>query len=136
MLTKKRSIIAVILILVIAVVVYFVKVNQTVAPTGVPENSIVQSQPEQPTVSSGIKYLGEEGKTALELLKKNYIVKTKEYSGLGEFVTSINGNEPDPNEYYWSFYVNGKPAQVGASQYSTRPGDEIEWKLEKVENFK
>jgi len=82
-----------------------------------------------------VSYQGEDGKSALELLKKSNTTETKEYKGLGEFVTSINGLAGD-KENFWSFYVNGKQAQVGASSYITKSTDLIEWKYEKVGEYK
>lgn len=78
-----------------------------------------------------ISYQGEDGKNALELLKKSNTIETKEYKGLGEFVTLINGLAGD-NEHFWSFYINGKQSQVGASAYITKSTDLIEWKYEKI----
>jgi hypothetical protein len=72
-----------------------------------------------------------EGVAALALLKGTHTVQTKEYSGLGEFVESIDGTKPDKN-HFWSFYVNGKQAEVGAGAYVLKNGDRIEWKLEKI----
>ncbi len=78
-----------------------------------------------------IKYRGVEGTTALVLLKQKYQVETKEFSGLGEFVQSINGQQAG-SDNFWAMYVNGALSQVGASQYITKSNDTIEWKLEKI----
>lgn len=72
----------------------------------------------------------EGGKTALDLLRKTTQV---EMQGEGEnaFVTSINGRLADQSKKeFWAFYVNGKPAQVGAGSYILKAEDKIEWKLE------
>lgn len=53
----------------------------------------------------------------------------KEYTGIGAFVTEIQGRA-GTNEY-WILYVNGKSADTGISATHIRPGDVIEWKLEK-----
>jgi hypothetical protein len=60
---------------------------------------------------------------------------TKEYTGMGKFVEEINGvkNSPTTNEY-WGYYINGKSAQIGASSYILKEGDNIEWKYAKT-NF-
>lgn len=79
-----------------------------------------------------IRYGGVEGQNALALLKAGYVVETKDFSGLGEFVVSIDGVTPDPNRSFWSFYVNGSQSQVGASQYQTKASDVIEWKIEEI----
>jgi|SRR3989344_3844189 len=78
------------------------------------------------------KYEGEDGRSALEILKEKYTVETKEFTGIGEFVTSINGLKAEDNKNFWAFYVNGKQANEGAGSYKTKNGDIIEWKLEKI----
>ncbi|RJO59041.1 DUF4430 domain-containing protein [Candidatus Parcubacteria bacterium] len=75
-----------------------------------------------------VSYVGEAGKTALELLKSKFQGVTTKTSGQGEYVTGINGREAGEKEY-WGFYVNGKSAPVGAGQYQTKTDDQIEWKL-------
>ncbi|MDB5183125.1 MAG: hypothetical protein JWO47_909 [Candidatus Saccharibacteria bacterium] len=77
-----------------------------------------------------ITYKGVTGKTALEILKAQHTVTTKTYS-FGEQVTSIDGlagNGPK----YWTFYINGKMADVGAGTYQTAASDNIEWKWEQL----
>ena len=74
-------------------------------------------------------YAGQDGKTALELLKAVYPnTRTKVSGSLGEQVMGINGREAGSNEY-WQFLVNGKAADVGPSAYVTKSTDMIEWKL-------
>ncbi len=77
---------------------------------------------------SQISYDGQTGINAFVLLKKYATVQAKHYS-FGYLVTSINGiagNGPK----YWTFFVNGKEASVGASSYVTKNSDKITWKLE------
>jgi len=74
-----------------------------------------------------ITYEGEEGKTALELLKSRARVRTSS-SQLGELVEEINGVRSD-NGYYLIYYINGSMAKTGAGNYPTKTGDWIEWKL-------
>ena len=74
-----------------------------------------------------IAYEGEEGKTALELLKSRARVRTSS-SQLGELVEEINGVRSD-NGYYLIYYINGSMAKTGAGNYLTKTGDRIEWKL-------
>lgn len=59
----------------------------------------------------------------------------KEYSGLGFFVEEINGvrNNKDSRENYWIYYINGKKAEAGISNYIVKSGDEILWKYEEME---
>jgi hypothetical protein len=75
-----------------------------------------------------ISYDGKNGVNAFVLLKKYAVVQAKHYS-FGYLVTSINGvagNGPK----YWTFFVNGKEASVGASSYITKSSDTITWRLE------
>lgn len=76
-----------------------------------------------------VVYDGQEGKTALELLKQNAEVVTKD-SAYGPYVDSINSVQGGTDGKYWAFYVNGQMAQVGADAYQTKTGDKIEWKFE------
>ena len=73
-----------------------------------------------------------ENKTALDLLKMGHQVETKTFSGMGEFVESVNGKAAEANKEFWSFYVNGKQSNLGASSYHPSDKDFIEWKLEKI----
>jgi uncharacterized protein DUF4430 len=75
-----------------------------------------------------LSYKGQNGVDALTLLKKHAAVQTKHYS-FGDFVTAINGSVGNGPKY-WTFYVNGKESNVGASSYSTKNGDTITWKLQ------
>jgi hypothetical protein len=83
------------------------------------------------TSAKEVSYEGVAGKNALALLKASHATETKTYKGLGELVTSIDGVKVD-SKHFWSFYVNGKPATVGAGSYTTKSGDKIVWKLEEI----
>jgi predicted small lipoprotein YifL len=74
-----------------------------------------------------IAYEGEDGKTALGILKARARVRTSA-SQMGELVEEINGVN-NGNGYYLIYYVNGAQAKVGAGNYITKNGDQIEWKL-------
>ena len=74
-----------------------------------------------------VRYAGKSGIDALTLLKQDALVK-QDNSGL---VTSINGLKADANKReYWSFFINGKMAEVGPLTYSTQDGDILEWKIQ------
>lgn len=75
--------------------------------------------------TDSVTYAGQAGKNALELLQTNHQV---DVSAQG-FVNAIDGVKPGDHQY-WSFYVNGKQADVGAKDYQTKTSDAIEWKLE------
>ncbi len=76
-----------------------------------------------------IYYLGEDGKSALTILKERETVETKS-SSLGEYVDSINGIKGGTDGKYWILYVNGEMSQIGADQYQTQITDIIEWRFE------
>lgn len=82
-----------------------------------------------------VSYQGIDDQTALALLKQYTTVGTEEYPGLGEYVVSINEVVADSTDNYWSFYVNGDAAQVGAGDYTTKVTDTVEWRLEDVSTF-
>lgn len=82
-----------------------------------------------------ISYQGVEGKNALDLLKASYTVETENFSGIGEFVKTINGVAPSKDQF-WGFYVNGVSSNVGAAQYMTKATDKIEWKLDTINEYK
>lgn len=75
-----------------------------------------------------VSYHGENGGNALTLLKKYAHVQTKHYS-FGDMVTSINGVSGNGPKY-WTFYVNGKEASVGAGSYTTKSSDIVTWRLQ------
>ena len=79
--------------------------------------------------SNSVTYDGVEGKNALELLKAEAEVVTKQ-SSFGEYVDSINGVVGGTDGKYWAFYINGELSQVGAADYQTKTGDKLEWKFE------
>ena len=59
--------------------------------------------------------------------------KEKTYTGMGKFIEELNGikNNGDKN---WIYYVNGKKASIGVSNYKINIGDIVSWKYEE-ENF-
>jgi hypothetical protein len=84
---------------------------------------------DQQTNFTYLRYQGEAGRTALELLKDEAEVVTKD-SSYGPYVDSINGVKGGMDGKYWAFYVNGSLATQGADAYTTKAGDTIEWKFE------
>ena len=89
------------------------------------EVSIITNAQHQTTQLS---YHGRSGKTAMALLEKHATVQTKHYS-FGDMVTAIDGTK-GTGPKYWTFYVNGKQASVGAGSYTTKNPDTITWKLQ------
>lgn len=66
--------------------------------------------------------------TAYDLLSSTHKVGFKDYGSMGKFVQSIDGVAPD-SKHFWEFFVNGKSSNVGASSYTLKDADKIEWKL-------
>ena len=75
-----------------------------------------------------VSYRGKSNTTALKLLEQYTTVQTKHYS-FGDMVTAINGIS-GTGPKYWTFYINGKEASVGAGSYITKSSDAIDWKLQ------
>lgn len=62
---------------------------------------------------------------------KKITVVFKEFSGLGYFVDEVDGVKTDGQSgKYWIYYLNGKPAQIGISNYILKNNDLITWKYE------
>jgi len=73
--------------------------------------------------------------TALELLtemtaEKKVVLETKDYVGLGKMIIKIGDLTNGQDNKYWQYWVNGKPASVGADNYQVEANDKIEWKFE------
>lgn len=81
----------------------------------------------------------EKGTTAYDAMAKlasstSFSFSAKYYSGLGHFIDAINGIK-NANGNYWTLYVNGKYATVGASAYVLSENDGIEWKYTDKPNY-
>ncbi len=104
-----------------------VQTNQVVQDQEVTDKDTLTFSEDKKTVS----YVGQTGKTALEILKEKTEVSV-EQSSFGEFVTGINGLVADSTKEYWAFYVDGQYGSEGAGTYQTKDGEAIEWKLEAI----
>lgn len=99
--------------------------NPTGGKTSVLNVSEVDSKK---AVTDYISYSGEDGKTALELLKNMATVESEVVEG-GTVVNAINGQAFDYiNNKNWLLYVNGQLQEVLPDKYMTKTGDLIEWK--------
>ena len=92
------------------------------------QTRVVEKKPSVSVQSNYFSYKGEEGKNALTVLKEKTII---EQSSSGLIVSINNRKADDKKKEYWSFYVNGKMAEVGPADYQTKKGDLIEWKIQK-----
>lgn len=129
---KRIQIIILAVVLVVVIGLSFGNIGLTPQPAQAPTPSAATTQSPTPTSSptalATIDYPGQTGKTALELLNASHQVKSQT-SSLGVLVQSIDGHASD-NNHYWLFYINGVAATVGADQYQTKDGQQIEWRLE------
>ncbi|MBI5229581.1 DUF4430 domain-containing protein [Candidatus Micrarchaeota archaeon] len=68
----------------------------------------------------------EKGATALEAFQKAASLNVTYYSGMGAFVTGVNGLEQDAKKgRFWQYYVNGKLAPVGVNNYRVEKNSTI-----------
>jgi hypothetical protein len=98
------------------------------APTQA-EAAPAQTQEVQAAQTESLQFTAVAGKTVLEQTETKARVETKG-SDFGPFVESINGLKGGTDSKYWSYYVNGELAQIGAADYVTEGGETIEWKFE------
>lgn len=61
----------------------------------------------------------------------SFIFTSKKYQDLGYLIESING-KANADGFYWTLYINGAYATVGASTYIPKSNDIIAWKYEKL----
>ncbi len=108
--------------------------GRTPAPAEKPPEVAPAAAPAQTSPTESLSYQGQQGMTALALLKAKYPGKVDTtQSKYGEFVNAINGIKPD-SKHFWSFYLNGKLSNGGAGSYETKNSDTIMWKLEEIKN--
>lgn len=107
-----------------AIVITAVTVNQHKLPA---TSAVQGAQATQQQADDRVTFVATKGKNVLDQLKEHANV-TVTQSQYGPFVDAINGQKQDGK--YWSYYVNGQMAQVGAADYVTQGGEKIEWKLE------
>lgn len=64
-----------------------------------------------------------------------FTLKEKNFGGsLGYLIETINGVASSPTKkMFWIYYINGKKATLGISQYRLQPFDFIMWKYEPEE---
>lgn len=73
-----------------------------------------------------------DGQTAIDLLRANADVSTKDYD-FGTFIEEING-VPAEDGQYWAFYVNREYAQQGVDTTILKTGDAITFRLESIDS--
>ena len=139
MLKTKTQQLTVIFILII-ICVFLIRIYQTKAPTPspipLPNNTTTETSSSAFLEVSGTKY---EDKIQGEISVYDFMKKLKEdkkinfearnYAGMGEFIESINGVKNSDKS--WIYYVNGKKAEIGVSNYKIKSGDIVSFRYEK-----
>lgn len=105
--------------------------NSQQQPNQAATTSTVVSENNSPT--DHVTYQGVKGKTALAQLKELKGDVATKSSSYGEYVDAINGLTGGDAGKYWTFYVDGKMASVGAADYIAKGGETIEWKFENAQ---
>ncbi len=121
---KKFEIFVIVAVIALIGIVYAL----TRTPVLAPATQETNQQQQVPTTT--IEYQGQDGRTALDLLKASHTVEAKSYS-FGDLVTGIDGISPDAS-HFWAMYVNGEFSQVGASAYVTKSTDVIKWQMDEI----
>lgn len=100
------------------------------------EQKVIQAILEVPSVSYEV--FVPEASNAYDLMAatatqyEDFSFNGRDFTGIGFFVETINGLSQDRGEgMYWIYYINGKVAPVGISQYKLKADDVITWKYEK-----
>ena len=128
---KKQIILAVLLVGLVVGITYIAKPrNMPFYGELIPTNERIRHDPV--ILSDYIRYPGQDGRNAFELLKERTSVESKQYD-FGVFIESINGTKPD-DKHFWKLYVNGQASQVGADQLQTKQGDILEWVMEEIKD--
>lgn len=124
-------IVALVALIAIATGFYILQTNSTTQSTTPPQTQDVETI-ETAATDDYIRYEATAGTTALEQLESRndtVIIVESEY---GAYVDSINGLKGGTDEKYWSFYIDGELASVGAGSYEPTGGEVIEWKFQKL----
>lgn len=107
--------------------------EQSAATTQTQEQSVATTQADNSTQPKDqISYIATSGSSALAQLESQNDTVVVVESDLGSYVDSINGLKGGADGKYWSFYVDGEMASVGAGQFMPKGGEKIEWKFQKL----
>lgn len=112
--------------------------QQTTQPIDSTQADLMVPEADDPVeihpITTEYSYTAEyDGQTALDLLKANAEVQTKEYD-YGSFIESIDGVSSDATQY-WAFYVNREYAKEGTDKTILKKGDAATFRLEAIEAF-
>jgi len=131
---KQNLLIVVVLVLISAGAFAYVN-KTTVAPSAGPTQS--QTSPKATLTIGDVAYPinivpGMTVMDAMNSLSSTGAITytSQEYTGLGAFIDSINGQKSGGNNY-WMLYVNGTTTATGVSATTITAGDVVEWRYEK-----
>jgi hypothetical protein len=129
---SKIQLIIAVIIFVVGVSALSVYIDQTTRSASNQTQTMKESAKKPIAGRTEITYQARPGITSLAQLKEEAsdVITTK--SKYGELVESIEGHKGGTDGKYWSFYVNGEMAQVGAGDYIQQKGDLITWKFQKI----
>lgn len=129
----KKLIWIIIIVLAVLGLTFLVQPQQSViAPTNTSDTNSEPAPDSEDVIieTDYVRYLGRDGATAFELLHELTDIGFQDYD-FGVFVESIHGIKPEEG-YFWKLFINGEPAQVGATDLQTHNGDVVEWKIEEI----
>lgn len=127
----KLSFYLLVLVFAVAVGASTIVFNQQQKNEPVAQQPVAQVETPERTRTE-ITYTAKAGITSLQQLQDeadNIVVKETEF---GRYVDAIEGHAGNTDGKYWSFYIDGKLAEVGADAYIQKGGEKIEWKFQKL----
>lgn len=105
--------------------------HQPKSDTAAPGTRTSVSPQATPSAATQLHYQGEDGKTALELLKAKDPSAVTKGEGANAFVTTVGGyTASEAKKEFWALYVNDKMSDMGAGSYITKSTDRIVWKIQ------
>jgi len=139
----KKLILIIFLLIVCSVLVYIYETPQKQSTTPIAEIPSINLDKTSGTTNTVLEINGNKYESKIsspmsvydfmeQLQKEGKIdFKEKTYSGMGKFIEEINGVKGNGDKY-WVYYINGKKAEIGISNYQINPGDVISWKYENI----
>ena len=135
--SKQRIIVAVIFGVALLVGVVFAVITiagsndeQTETQTTQTQQQTQDDADEQETYT--VSFTAEAGRTVLEQTHEHAEVETED-AGMGEYVIAMDGMTGGDDNRFWTYYIDGEPAAVGAGDYVTEGGETVEWRFESFE---
>ncbi|HNW71761.1 MAG TPA: DUF4430 domain-containing protein [Candidatus Paceibacterota bacterium] len=142
---KNKILIAIIICLLLFISFFYISnknKKNNYSPPQITENPTKNDKEEKGRTQTAIleinkiKYTGEikNGESIYSFMnslreKEKITFIEKNYSGMGAFVEEINGIKNN-GEKNWIYYVNGKKANIGISNYKINSGDTVSWVYE------